>query len=64
MQQATASGLLGHVIALNAWRLVMEVRMYAVNIPVMEKLNLGNTITRVSSTPRHPHAGNGTIATT
>ncbi|KAJ5805229.1 hypothetical protein N7474_011116 [Penicillium riverlandense] len=46
MLQATASGLLGPVIALNAWTLAMEVWMYAVNIPVMQKLNLQNTITK------------------
>ncbi|CAL5869803.1 uncharacterized protein PFLUO_LOCUS4033 [Penicillium psychrofluorescens] len=46
MLQAAASGLLGPVIALNAWTLAMEVWMYAVNIPVMQKLNPENTITK------------------
>ncbi|KAJ5729743.1 uncharacterized protein N7483_004251 [Penicillium malachiteum] len=38
MLNITASGLLGPVVALNAWTLVMEVWMYAVIIPVSQEI--------------------------
>ncbi|KAJ5109966.1 hypothetical protein N7532_002611 [Penicillium argentinense] len=46
MLNGTASGLLGPVLALNAWTLAMEVWMYAVNIPIYSRLKIENTITK------------------
>lgn len=39
-------GLLRPVLALNGWTLAMEVWMYAVNIPIIQKLKINNTTTK------------------
>ncbi|THC94273.1 hypothetical protein EYZ11_006246 [Aspergillus tanneri] len=48
MSSPQISGLLGPVVALNAWTFAMEVWMYAVRIPFLEKHRIAadNTITK------------------
>ena len=46
MPAITASGLLGPVIALNAWSFAMEIWMYATMIPVLSKAKITNTATK------------------
>lgn len=48
MSLLPTSGLLGPVVALNAWTLVMETWMYATRIPAFTRLNIGfdNTATK------------------
>ncbi|KAJ6022236.1 hypothetical protein N7540_007740 [Penicillium herquei] len=46
MSSITASGLLGPVAALSGWTLVMEVWMYAVCIPVYNKIKVTNQVTK------------------
>lgn len=46
MLNTAATGLLGPIIALNGWTLAMEIWMYAVNIPIMNRLKIDNTTTK------------------
>lgn len=46
MSSITASGLLGPIAALNGWTLVMEVWMYAVCIPVYNRIKVTSQITK------------------
>ncbi|KAJ5732439.1 hypothetical protein N7493_003920 [Penicillium malachiteum] len=46
MLNITASGLLGPVVALNAWTLVVEVWMYAVIIPISQTAKTTPTSTK------------------
>lgn len=46
MSSITASGLLGPVATLSGWTLIMEVWMYAVCIPVYNKIKAKNQITK------------------